>query len=499
MRRIANYTNLHVAPLPLLPPPPEITLVEITNVNGADCDIEVTSDGVDGTVWVVLLLATAEPPTRAQIKAGTDGDDVAAIWAGSTEIDSIDTYNIIDGPTGLTDAPHIAYAVHEDAGGNASGVEASETFVPPFDLLALFDGFAGFWFDWSRTDLTFRFDTDEQNIASNGNEVQIAINRAMLGEDETLDEFATALSKTAVAGWVNHSYDVFSALGDDVHAEKTTTVAAQYFHATAGDAAGETSKVYVTDINISALNSRVSFGFRSGTTARSSVVGRNAPGNYRQYHYGTGSGTALPSFSTGTSVLTSMDVASCSWAELPNFHATQSTSSARPSRNNALSLSCGAGDFFTTRYFASTTANSLVARVTVPASIATTIYIMGQNDTGPSGRLYLGFNTSGHLIGGVGALDPTTIVKATDYRGQTKTFALRHDADSWHLDVDGVEVATGALASAPATDEAFRLFANNNNGTPTGFFEGGVAFHMLAIKRFLTETQSLQIHQEWTT
>lgn len=91
------------------------------------CGLEVSTDTGGGTLYWLVALAAATAPSEAQIAAGTDGDDVAGVYAASEVVDNLDTK--AENATGLTAATnYVAYAMHADAAGNQSTV-ASDAFT----------------------------------------------------------------------------------------------------------------------------------------------------------------------------------------------------------------------------------------------------------------------------------------------------------------------------------------------------------------------------------
>jgi hypothetical protein len=98
--------------------------LEIDATDPTLADITVYTSETSGTIWFVVALASATAPSAAQIVAGTDGDDAAAVWTDSYEVQSIDAY--YEGVTGLAAGQtYTAYAVYEDDGGAYSAVISS--------------------------------------------------------------------------------------------------------------------------------------------------------------------------------------------------------------------------------------------------------------------------------------------------------------------------------------------------------------------------------------
>lgn len=186
---------------------------------------------------------------------------------------------------------------------------------------------------------------------------------------------------------------------------------------------------------------------------------------------------------------------------VPGNHASQSTSAARPkydTDNGGCLRPDASDDNLLTNWTCGADGNSMLARVKVPASIASAQIVMGASGNA-AGRFFWGFNTSGHLIGGVGS-DSTDVVvlDATDYRGVTGTFGLVEDGSEWGLYLDGAELATGTRNGTPTTAIPWRLFALNNNGTAAQFC-GVDVMDMLGVNRALTPAEIRKLSTYWST
>lgn len=102
------------------PEGPTLSNLIVTPIDGFTAALEVTTDDATGVLYAVAVPDGAAAPSAAQIEAGTDGDDVAADWADSVEVESIGSQEI--GPNGLSDGEWVAYVVQKDEDGNYSNV-----------------------------------------------------------------------------------------------------------------------------------------------------------------------------------------------------------------------------------------------------------------------------------------------------------------------------------------------------------------------------------------
>lgn len=195
-----------------------------------------------------------------------------------------------------------------------------------------------------------------------------------------------------------------------------------------------------------------------------------------------------------------VDFDDISLKEIPDHHASQSTSAACPkydTDNGGCLRPDASDDNLLTNWTCGLAGNTALARVKVPAAIAATQIVMGASGNA-AGRFFFGFNTSGHLIGGVGSDSTDVVLDATDYRGVTGTFSLVEDGSEWGLYLDGVELATGTRNGTPTTAISWRLFALNNNGAAAQFCGADVT-DMLGINRALTPAEIRKLSQYWST
>lgn len=183
--------------------------------------------------------------------------------------------------------------------------------------------------------------------------------------------------------------------------------------------------------------------------------------------------------------------------EIPRFHGLQTTGAAQPKwQTGGLARFDGSDDNLLTTLTPGA-ANSLLAKVAVPASIAGTTQIVIGGNTSLT-RLWLGFNTSGQLVAGVGTDGSTTIFGSTDLRGTIANIGLvQTDGGVVQLYV-GSTVQYSAPQNGTAGTQPLRLAASNEAGTAGNFF-GGDAYHALAIKKALTAAEISAITNLWGT
>jgi hypothetical protein len=140
-------------------------------------------------------------------------------------------------------------------------------------------------------------------------------------------------------------------------------------------------------------------------------------------------------------------------------------------------------------------ANTIAARLTVPASIAATQAIMGEQAS-TSTRLFLALNTSGNICGGVGSDSTATILGSADLRGTTGVAVLVADGTTVTLYWNGAVAYTGAQNGNPSTTIPFRYGALNNNGTAANFCPADI-YKLFSINRALTATEIARLSATW--
>lgn len=238
--------------------------------------------------------------------------------------------------------------------------------------------------------------------------------------------------------------------------------------------------------------------FTAGTAVRfftvaATGVNRSAAGVYNEIFSGNvaSGGLGIQNTGTTTAVLDNMSV-----KHIPGNHAVQATAGSRPLLVELGALrGNGSSHNLLSEWVCGSSGNSMAARVSVPVTLAATQIVLGASGSATA-RFFVGFNTSGHLVGGVGDDDVDVVLHAHDYRGEVGTLALVEDGDDWFLYWEGVEVATGTLNGAPTTTIPWRLLALNNNGT-AGSFSASDMSHAFGIDRALTASEVRQLSDTW--
>jgi hypothetical protein len=161
--------------------------------------------------------------------------------------------------------------------------------------------------------------------------------------------------------------------------------------------------------------------------------------------------------------------------EVSRYPATQATGSFKPTFQTTGAKFDGTDDNLLTGYLAQAAAggNFLVARVTVPVTLAGTQIIAGTNDSGGASPFRLGITTAGALRATVGAgstLDSTGI----DLRGTETVVGLSYDGATVRTFAGSAQVGSFAETGAISTTVPFRLGARNDNGTAATFFAGSI-------------------------
>lgn len=170
---------------------------------------------------------------------------------------------------------------------------------------------------------------------------------------------------------------------------------------------------------------------------------------------------------------------------IPGQHGRQSSATLRPVRQTAGAKFDGSDDNLLTSYLASAGSNFLMARTTVPSSLAGIQTIAGAS--GASGnRIFIGVNTSGLAVGGIGSDSTGVIVGTTDLRNQEADIGITCNGTTVRLIVNGAVEYEAAQNSTPITTIPFRLGVHNNNGTPAANYYAGYIKECLAGTDYLT-------------
>lgn len=168
----------------------------------------------------------------------------------------------------------------------------------------------------------------------------------------------------------------------------------------------------------------------------------------------------------------------------------QSSASLRPLRQTTGAKFDGSDDNWLTTYTAGSGANFIVALVDVPASISTNLFC-GASNSGAD-RFFLGVDTSGVVIGGVGAVSTSVIRGTVDRRGTQVVVGISCDGSTSRLFDDDAMPYEAAQSGAPTTAVPFRIGAYNNLGSASLFFGGSIK-KLVAGREFLTLARYQQI------
>jgi hypothetical protein len=178
--------------------------------------------------------------------------------------------------------------------------------------------------------------------------------------------------------------------------------------------------------------------------------------------------------------------------ELPGNHATQGTTTFRPTRQTDGILYDGSDDRQTTPY-RPTVAGSIIARFN--GATASRVVLGSQAAT--DGRAFLGLDASGRLAAGIGAQGTATINAGADIRNTFHTGAVTWDGTTVKLYLDAAEVYSAAQSGAVNTTVDMFKGALNANGTAAGFWQGRIE-HAIALDRVLTPTEITNITAFWS-
>lgn len=209
------------------------------------------------------------------------------------------------------------------------------------------------------------------------------------------------------------------------------------------------------------------------------------------------SGNTNMGFATSGSFTGTVDNASVKLACATGF--TQSSSSLRPKWHTGNYVTFDGSDDVlvgNANALASSSANTIMVRVTIPASIAATQVFAGLSGSSTA-RLYVAINTNGQLCAGVGSDATSTIVGINDVRGKTGSIILRHDGTTVKIDwVEDDQAVSHEYSAAqngnPSTTVTFDVGALNNNGTAAS--SCGANLHPMAfhVQRAITDNELLQ-------
>ena len=180
----------------------------------------------------------------------------------------------------------------------------------------------------------------------------------------------------------------------------------------------------------------------------------------------------------------------------PGNHGLQATTAAQPKwQTGGLARLDRSDDALRTTLLPSNTAMTLIAKVK-PGATAANRMAIGSN-AGGTARCFLGFDTGGLVVGGVGTDSLSTIKGSTNRNGAVSVIALVADTGV-KLYEQGVQTYSGAKNGSINTTQAFDVGGVNADGTSSLFFENDVYF-ALAIQKALTAAEIAAITNLWGT
>ena len=166
---------------------------------------------VSGTIYMVAVPAADSAPSAAQIKAGTDASDVAAIWDDARSV--LDTNDFTVEAFGLTDGTaYKVYAVHENDLAQLGTVASSASFTPADVTAPVLSSAEGVATGQTTADLDVNTDTAEGElyVVVTTSATAPSAAQVKLGQDHTGSAAAFDDSDLAIAASGPHS---FSATG----------------------------------------------------------------------------------------------------------------------------------------------------------------------------------------------------------------------------------------------------------------------------------------------
>lgn len=153
---------------------------------------------------------------------------------------------------------------------------------------------------------------------------------------------------------------------------------------------------------------------------------------------------------------------------------TQATAGSQPKFQAGGSDFDGLDDYLITNYRAGTGANFIVAKATVPATVASYQAIFGAQDNTPGNRFRIGFSPAGNLLVSIGTQGGIA-GSAADYRGQTLVFGASFDGTTLRI-FEGTALANSLSQSGVPTQAVDCLVgAMSNGGSPVNNFGGDIA------------------------
>ena len=157
---------------------------------------------------------------------------------------------------------------------------------------------------------------------------------------------------------------------------------------------------------------------------------------------------------------------------VPGNHVVIGGATLKPVRQTAGAKFDGTDDNLLSTYLASAGSNFLMARTTVPSSLAASQFVAGSTDGTPN-RFILGINSSGKACAGISGDASSVIVGTTDLRNQEADIGVTCNGTTVRLLVNGaVEYEAAQNGSGLPTAVALRIGCFNSNGVATSYYAG---------------------------
>lgn len=204
---------------------------------------------------------------------------------------------------------------------------------------------------------------------------------------------------------------------------------------------------------------------------------------------GASIGSITPRLNTSGS---SSTVSEFSIKEIPGHHATQGTTSFKPTLQAAGPAYDGNDDRLATALMPSTS-GSIVARFNGTAASR----VIAGSQAAADGRCFLALDASGRLAAGIGAQTTGTIYAGSDIRSGTHIGAVTWNGSTVTLYLDGAEIYSEAQSGAVNTTVAMMVGALNANGTASAFWTGSIS-DSLIIDRALAASEITNITTAWS-
>lgn len=341
----------------------------------------------------------------------------------------------------------------------------------------------GLWFDVTKTDRFFQESTGPTLGDDAGEAIGLAMDQR-LWSGQTLAGVVAAATEVVANGGFDSDTAWTKGTGWTISGGKASRTSQASSSNLLSDVAVPVSgKTYRVAFTISNYVSGALVADCGGGNAPSA----SANGSYVYYIAATGANANFKFFASNNFEGSVDDV---SVKLVPGNHGVQGTGSLKPLRQAEGAKFDGSDDNWLSPYLLSSTANFVVALVTVPASLAANQIIFGAQD-GATNRLTLGIATSGVVRSTWGTASSS--LGTTDLRNQEVVVGLSTDGTSiLDLYANGALEDSDAFSGTIPNAVACRVAALNNNGTANGFF-GGAIKKLVAGREHLTAARYNQI------